>query len=59
MVTDFLLSILACPNCVDRPPLRREGDQLVCTVCARSYKIIDGVPQLLPEDGEAQDLSGN
>jgi uncharacterized protein YbaR (Trm112 family) len=28
-----LLEILACPACDSRPPVRQEGDWLVCDVC--------------------------
>lgn len=44
-----LLEILACPVCEDRPPLREESDSLVCTVCSRTYPIVNGIPHLLPE----------
>lgn len=49
---EALLAILACPRCDERPPLRRDGDRLVCDVCRHAYPIVDGIPHLLPENGE-------
>ncbi len=44
------LAILACPADEDRPPLRQDGDTLVCDKCGRIYPIRDGIPILLPEE---------
>jgi uncharacterized protein YbaR (Trm112 family) len=44
-----LVAILACPAEDNRPPLRLEGDTLVCDQCGRIYPIQDGIPILLPE----------
>jgi uncharacterized protein YbaR (Trm112 family) len=48
-----ILSILACPS-VDHAPLREEtgdgGDVLVCTFCATTYPVRDGIPVLLVDD---------
>jgi uncharacterized protein len=44
-----LLELLACPACDDRPPVRLEGDMLVCDACGRGYPIVDGFPQMLVE----------
>jgi uncharacterized protein YbaR (Trm112 family) len=43
----WLLEVLACPACDERPPLRLEGEELICTVCGRRYPIVDGVSRLL------------
>lgn len=47
-----LLKILACP--LARAPLVQDGDTLVSTDShtRRRYKIVDGIPDLLIEDGE-------
>jgi uncharacterized protein YbaR (Trm112 family) len=50
MIDPALLEILACPNCEERPPLRLQGEFLVCDVCRSAYPIEDGIPHLLPED---------
>jgi uncharacterized protein YbaR (Trm112 family) len=48
-----LLAILACPS-PDHAPLREEtrggADVLVCTYCATTYPIRDGIPVLLVDD---------
>jgi uncharacterized protein YbaR (Trm112 family) len=43
-----LLSILACP--LDKQPVSREGDYLVCSQCGRRYPIRDGIPVMLVEE---------
>ena len=46
-VEDTLLELLAGPS-EDHAPLRPAGDDaLVCTVCASSFPIRDGIPVLL------------
>ena len=48
-----LLELLACPS-DDHAPLREErrdgADVLVCTFCASTFPISDGVPVLLLDD---------
>jgi len=44
-----LLEKLACPACAHRPPLRLQGDYLVCDACRRAYPIREGIPVLLVE----------
>jgi uncharacterized protein YbaR (Trm112 family) len=44
-----LLEILACPLDAERPPLELHGEFLVCTKCGCGFRIIDGIPDLLPE----------
>lgn len=50
MIDETLLELLACPNCSGRPPVKLKRDVLICTECKRGYKIIDGIPRMLPED---------
>ena len=50
VIDQKLLDILACPACEKRPPLRLEGETLVCDSCHRVYNIIDGIPILLPDE---------
>ena len=52
-----LLEILACPRCDDRPPLREDGNLLICTQCGARYPVVDGIPQLLPESALAEEES--
>ena len=44
-----LLDLLACPS-DDHAPLQEEGNALICTVCASSFPIRDGIPVLLIDD---------
>lgn len=49
----WLLELVACPACDERPQLLLEGAALVCPVCGRRYPIVDGVPRLWVEaDGD-------
>jgi len=43
-----LLAILACP--LDKQPVKREGDYLVCQECQRHYPIRDGIPVMLVDE---------
>ncbi|MBL8047213.1 MAG: hypothetical protein JNJ45_00895 [Chthonomonas sp.] len=45
-----LLSVLACPRCDSRPALRLEGEELVCSLCATRYPIVNGIPHLIPPE---------
>jgi uncharacterized protein YbaR (Trm112 family) len=46
---DFV-AMLGCPLNEDRPPLRQDGDYLICDVCAKAFPIVNGIPHLLPEN---------
>lgn len=50
MIDPELLAMLGCPLSPARPPLREEGDRLVCTECGAAFPVVDGIPHLLPED---------
>lgn len=50
MIDPELLEILANPLEHDRPPLRLEGDYLVCTKTGVGFPVVDGIPHLLPEN---------
>ena len=43
-----LLAILACP--LDKKPVTREGNYLVCQECHRHYPIRDGIPVMLIDE---------
>ncbi len=55
MIDSDLLQILACPLCESRPPLRLEGDRLICDLCHHWFPIQDGIPHLLPQDAKPQE----
>jgi uncharacterized protein YbaR (Trm112 family) len=44
-----LLELLACPS-DDHAPLRAESGALICTYCASSFRIDDGIPVLLLDE---------
>lgn len=43
-----LLAILACP--LDKQPVQRIGNYLVCQQCQRHYPIRDGIPVMLIDE---------
>jgi uncharacterized protein YbaR (Trm112 family) len=43
-----LLEILACP--LDKQPVTRQGNYLVCSACQRHYPIRDGIPVMLIDE---------
>jgi uncharacterized protein YbaR (Trm112 family) len=43
-----LLAILACP--LDKQPVSREGNYLVCAQCKRHYPIREGIPVMLVDE---------
>ncbi|MFI5956159.1 Trm112 family protein [Cryptosporangium sp. NPDC051539] len=47
-----LLSVLACPD-TDHAPLLPTEAGLVCSGCGRRYDVVDGIPVLLLEPGDA------
>lgn len=55
MVSQELLDILRCPNCVRNGPeaglLQHRGNWLVCQDCSRKYPIRDDIPVMLIEEG--------
>jgi len=58
-----LLAILACPDCrgsVELSGVESEDDAgivngtLKCTKCAREFRIIDGIPHMMPAGTEKE-----
>jgi uncharacterized protein YbaR (Trm112 family) len=47
-----VLAQLACPAC--HGDLRLEDTRLVCSACARTYPIDDGIPALIIERAETR-----
>lgn len=56
MVSQELLEILRCPNCVRDGPeaglLDHTGNWLICNDCDRKYPIRDDIPVMLIEEGD-------
>lgn len=57
MIDPELVALLACPLSEDRPPLRQEGDWLICDACQMKFPIREGIPRLLPEEAVALDAA--
>lgn len=53
MIDDELLNILACPAC--KADVKLEGEEIICTKCARRYPIKDGIPVMLIDEAETPD----
>lgn len=49
-IPDDLLEILVCP--LGKAPLRLEGQSLICTKCGLTYRIEDGIPNMLIEEAK-------
>jgi len=47
-ISKELLEILACPVCKKEVELK--GEELVCKGCGRRYRIVDGIPHMLPDE---------
>lgn len=54
MIDETLLSLLACPACEDRPPVKLVDDKLVCEQCGRRYPIRNGIPIMLVDEAETE-----
>ena len=48
-----LLAILACP--LDKQPVTRQGNYLVCQQCQRHYPIREGIPVMLESEARRLD----
>jgi uncharacterized protein YbaR (Trm112 family) len=56
MVSQELLDILRCPNCVQEGEGLLEyykESWLICDECGRKYPIVDDIPVMLIDKGEA------
>ncbi|GAC1326796.1 MAG: hypothetical protein NVSMB2_26220 [Chloroflexota bacterium] len=51
-----LLAILACP--LDKSPVTRQGNYLVCGQCQRHYPIRDGIPVMLVDEALTPEQAG-
>jgi hypothetical protein len=47
-ISKELLEILACPVC--KADVQLQGNDLVCTKCKRKYPVVDGIPNMLPDE---------
>ena len=49
-----LPDFFCCPEC--RGPLRRNGDDLLCVSCSRSYPVVDGIPRFVQSQNYADNF---
>ncbi|MCA0361207.1 MAG: Trm112 family protein [Armatimonadetes bacterium] len=49
---------LGCPLDPSRPPLRQEGDWLICDSCKMKFPIRDGIPHLVSDEAVPVEDSG-
>lgn len=54
-IKDYLLEILACPVCEDRPRVVLTDTGLKCESCGRVYPVENGVPVMLPEKATVEE----
>jgi len=47
-----LLEILACPLCKGEIEYDRRRNILICRTCKVYFEIIDGIPDMVPEDAK-------
>ncbi len=52
MLSDKLLSILVCPNCKTDLDYNENENRLICGPCNLSYKIENGIPNMLVDEAE-------
>jgi len=50
MINPELRALLVCP--VDHSPLDDGEDALECPCCGRRYPIVDGIPDMVPDEEE-------
>jgi uncharacterized protein YbaR (Trm112 family) len=51
-MSEDLFHILVCP--VDKHDLRLAGGSLVCVSCGRTYRISEGIPDMLVDEETAE-----
>ncbi len=47
-ISESLSKILACPECKER--VIRKEEKFVCPECGREYPIVEGIPNMLPDE---------
>ncbi len=50
MIDADFLEILRCPLHPEGPPLLQKGPFLICQVDGKGYRVVEGIPHMLPED---------
>ena len=50
MIDPAFLEIMRCPLHPEGPPLTERGHFLICGIDGSGYRVVDGIPHMLPED---------
>ena len=50
MISDHFLSLLVCP--MGKVPLKRDGDDLICSHCGTRFAIKDNIPNMIIEEAQ-------
>lgn len=53
MISDQFLALLVCP--MGKAPLRRDGENLVCTHCGTRFAVRDDIPNMIAEEAQLPD----
>ena len=51
-----LLEILVCPKCKGELTYNKDLQVLICNSCKVYYEIIDGIPNMVPEEAKPLEL---
>lgn len=54
-LSDFMLSILVCPQCKGNLAYDRAADTLTCSTCRLRFRVEDDVPDMMVEKAERID----
>ena len=52
MLSEELLSVLACPKCKGNLEYREKEQRLICHGCRLAYPIVDDIPVMLIDEAE-------
>ncbi len=55
-LAEELLKILACPKCKEDLVYDKKFQVLICNSCKVYYEIIDGIPNMVPEEAKPLEL---
>ena len=50
LIDPEFLQILRCPLHPEGPPLTQKGAFLICNVDGAGFRVVDGIPRMLPDD---------
>jgi uncharacterized protein YbaR (Trm112 family) len=50
VIDPAFLEILRCPIHPEGPPLKQRGPFLICPIDGAGYRVVDGIPHMLPDD---------